>query len=373
MKILQVGKFFPIEGGVEKVMYDLLLGLSALEVECDMLCTARLGTKHVKDIVVNPYARILLVPAIAKIAATMIAPALIFRLRKIAKSYDIIHIHHPDPMACAALALSGFKGKVVLHWHSDILKQKNLLKAYLPLQSWLIRRADLIVGTTPIYVQQSPYLKDVQRKVDYIPIGVDPMLPQAQAVEELKQKYSHKKIVFSLGRLVGYKGHRYLIEAAKLLGDDYQIIIGGEGPLNATLTQQIKTLDLEDRVHLIGYIPEEDLPNYYAASMVFCLPSILKTEGFAIVQVESMSCGRPIVSTFIPESGVSWVNADGKSGYIVETCNPQAIADAIVKLCENPGEYEKLAQGSLQRYTALFTKTKMVERSLICYRKLLEG
>ena len=45
----------------------------------------------------------------------MLSPAMIFRLRKINKEYDIIHIHHPDPMACLALFLSGYKGPVVLH------------------------------------------------------------------------------------------------------------------------------------------------------------------------------------------------------------------------------------------------------------------
>ena len=127
MKILQVGKFYPIEGGVEKVMYDLLLGISERQINCDMLCTALPGASY-KDIQINRYARVLLVPSLAKIAATMISPMLIIRLRKIASSYDIIHIHHPDPMACIALFLSNYKGKVILHWHSDILKQKKLLK-----------------------------------------------------------------------------------------------------------------------------------------------------------------------------------------------------------------------------------------------------
>lgn len=95
----------------------------------------------------------------------MLSPAMIFRLRKINKEYDIIHIHHPDPMACLALFLSGYKGPVVLHWHSDILKQKMLLKLYSPLQNWLLRRAKVIVGTTPVYVQESPFWKTYSAKL----------------------------------------------------------------------------------------------------------------------------------------------------------------------------------------------------------------
>jgi rhamnosyl/mannosyltransferase len=154
MKILQLGKFYPIRGGVEKVMYDLMLGLSEQQVHCDMLCASTedhpAGTMQL-----NPYARLIVVPTRVKLAATMLSPGMITTLRKIAKEYAIIHVHHPDPMACLALFLSGYKGKVVLHWHSDILKQKTLLKLYAPLQRWLINRADLIVGTTPVYVRQS--------------------------------------------------------------------------------------------------------------------------------------------------------------------------------------------------------------------------
>lgn len=58
----------------------------------------------------------------------MLAPAMIYRLRKIRKEYDIIHIHHPDPMACLALFLSGYKGPVVLHWHSGYIETEDVIE-----------------------------------------------------------------------------------------------------------------------------------------------------------------------------------------------------------------------------------------------------
>src|SRR5690606_28494093 len=137
MKVLQVGKFYPIRGGVEKVEYDLMLGLSNQCIRCDMLCASTEdhpgGTIHL-----NQFATIYVIPTQISVAATKLAPKMISKLRAIAKNYDVIHIHHPDPMACLALYLSHYKGKVVLHWHSDILKQKTLLRLYKPLQDWLI-------------------------------------------------------------------------------------------------------------------------------------------------------------------------------------------------------------------------------------------
>lgn len=96
MKILQLGKFYPIRGGVEKVMYDLMLGLSEEKVYCDMLC-ASTEDYPAGIININLYAKLIVEATKVKFAATMLAPSLIFKLRKIVKDYDIIHIHHPDP------------------------------------------------------------------------------------------------------------------------------------------------------------------------------------------------------------------------------------------------------------------------------------
>lgn len=370
MKVLQVGKFYPIRGGVEKVMYDLTRGLAARNISCDMLC-ATTESHPGGTIVLSPYARIMAIPTRLKFAATMIAPEMILQLRRIAGDYDIIHIHHPDPMAGLALFLSGYKGRVVLQWHSDILKQKLLLKLYKPLQDWLVKRADIIVGTTPVYVQQSLFLKQVQYKVDFIPIGVDPVVCDTSGAALIRQKYKNKKLIFSLGRLVEYKGYEYLIQAAAYLSADYQILIGGKGPLHDDLNNLILQLGVQDRVELVGFVGDQELPAYYGACDIFCLSSIWKTEAFAIVQIEAMSCAKPVISTDIPGSGVSWVNAEKLSGRVVEPENPEAIANAMIGVMENKESYQKLSAGSLHRYQTYFTLEKMVDKCLILYNKLI--
>ncbi len=372
MKVLQIGKFYPIRGGVEKVMYDLMFGLAGRHVQCDMLCAT---TDHHPAGILSfgDYSRLIAMHTEIKLAATTIAPGMIAKLRQIAAQYDIIHIHHPDPMACLTLFLSGYQGKVVLHWHSDILKQKLLLKFYSMLQDWLIQRADLIVGTSPVYVQDSPFLNKMQHKIDYIPIGVDKVTPDALKVEQIKEKYKNKKLIFSLGRLVKYKGYEYLIRAAQHLNEDYQIVIGGQGPLYDELRLLKKQLDVENRVELLGFLPDEELAAYYGACDVFCLSSILKTEAFAIVQIEAMSCAKPIISTRIPSSGVSWVNADGYSGLVVDVEDPMAIAQAIRTVTQNKDTYEHLSAGSFNRYESLFTRDKMVNKCLDIYERVLSN
>ena len=372
MKILQIGKFYPICGGGEKVMYDITVGLSQRQIYCDMLCAS--AENHPPgNLLLNQFARILCVPSWKKVASTMLSPAMVYRLRKIRKEYDIIHIHHPDPMACLALFLSGYKGPVVLHWHSDILKQKRLLKLYAPLQNWLMRRAEVIVGTTPVYVRESPFLEDIQRKVTSIPIGVDEMKPSSERVAQIREKYAGKKIIFSLGRLVEYKGYEYLIRAARRLSDEYIILIGGKGPLWEYLQALIDELGVADKVKLLGFIEDRELPDYFGACDLFCLSSIWKTEAFGIVQIEAMSCGKPVIAMNIPESGVNWVNMDRFSGLNVKPEDADALAEAITAVLTDKALYEKLSQGARKRYETMFTKELMTELCLNLYRMVLNN
>ncbi len=368
MKILQLGKFYPIRGGVEKVMFDLMVGLSSKGVECDMLCAAHHEKSFTRNL--SDHAKLMVVYTMKELAATMISPSMVIKLKQIADEYDIIHVHHPDPMAALALYCSGYKGKVVLHWHSDILKQKTLLKFYMPLQKWLLKRADIIVGTSPVYVKESPFLQGVQHKVTYLPIGVTPMGDDEKRATALRQTYLGRHIIFSLGRLVPYKGFSYLIEAAKLLGKNYVVLIGGTGPLKDELQAQIDSLGLSKRVKLLGFIPDEDLPMYFGACDVFCMSSVMKTEAFGIVQIEAMSCGKPVVATRIPQSGVSWVNEHGVSGLNAEPCDAKDLARCIRKVLLDEDAYGCFSDGALDRYETQFTQERMINNCLDIYTKL---
>lgn len=370
LSILQLGKFYPIKGGVEKVAYDLMMGLSSRNDHCDLLCATVSGKGRTRQM--NPHAKLIECHSWGKTAATMIAPSMITTFRRICCNYDIVHVHHPDPMAAVTLWLSGYKGKVVLHWHSDILKQRILLKLYRPLQDWLLRRADLIIGTSPVYLKESPFLKHVQDKTICLPIGVSAIVPDEAAVEKLGQRYGGKKIVFSLGRLVPYKGFTHLIDAARYLSNDYVVLIGGTGTLRKKLEKKIRRLGLENKVMLLGRIPKNELPAYFGASKVFCLPSVQKTEAFGIVQIEAMSCGKPVVATRIPHSGVAWVNQHGVSGLNVTPGNARELAQAIQHIADDDAVYEQYAVSAKNRYQDLFTKERMIDNSLRIYNLLWE-
>lgn len=295
---------------------------------------------------------------------------MVLKIRKISSKFDLIHIHHPDPMAAISLFLSGYKGKVVLHWHSDILRQKELLIFFSPLQKWLLDRSDIIIATSPIYAEHSTLLNHYKNKLRVVPIGIK-QSNLIKNTEQIKLKYLNKKIIFSLGRLIYYKGFEYLIQAAHYLSNDYVIVIGGSGPLETKLKDQIQNQSLNEKVFLIGQISDEEVDQYFSACNVFCLSSIEKTEAFGIVILEAMAHSKPVVATNIEGSGVPWVNQHGVSGLNVPPRDPKMIAEAITDICDDQNLYNKLSEGAIGRYEQLFTIKQMGTSILNIYHELI--
>lgn len=381
MRILQLGKFYPIRGGVEKVMWDLTRGLAQKGVGCDMLCAMRRSASiDLKDAQYHEYigkrsifrfgngCRIYTIPAFGKIAGTMFAPGMIPWLKRHKKNYDIIHIHHPDPMAALALRLSHFRGKVVLHWHSDIVSQKFFLLFYKPLQRWLIKRADVIIGTTPVYLKASSWLRKVQDKCVAVPIGIDPVEIDPDRAAIIKRRFPKQRLILTIGRLVPYKGYPYLIEAMQQLPEEYHLVIGGTGPMKKKLRKQVEKADLTTRVTMPGFISYAEIADWYGAADLFVLSSIMRSEAFGIVQIEAMSCGKPVVATTIPGSGVSWVNKEGVSGLNAEPRNAKALADAILLVDK---EHERFSEGARNLFNERYTLDHMIEGVKAVYDKLL--
>ncbi|PZP50728.1 MAG: glycosyl transferase family 1 [Pseudopedobacter saltans] len=310
-----------------------------------------------------------------KVASTYLSTSMIGQLKKIKNQYDIIHIHHPDPMACLALYLSGYKGKVICHWHSDIVRQKTILKFYKPLQTWMLKRASFIVGTSPIYLDYSPFLQPFKEKLRLVPIGIPPVdkITKEQTIQKIKSLAKGRKIVYSLGRLIYYKGYQYLIEAAQYLNEDICVIIGGKGPLKEEFEQSIAKFGLNDKVFLMGRIEDEDLSSYFSSCDLFCLPSTERSEAFGIVQVEAMAYAKPLVATKIEGSGVSWVNEENVSGLNVKIEDAKDLASKINEILECPELTDKFGQGALKRYEDNFTQEKMVKLILPLYEQALNN
>lgn len=372
MKVLQVGKFYPPQkGGMETVLYDLTEELNKKGVKTDVLCSNTVPKTRIEKI--KNY-KVVRAANLGMIASTSISPVMVKHFRKISNDYDIVHIHHPNPMANLALLLSGFKGRVLLHWHSDIIRQKHLLKLYRPLLLAMLNRANKIIASSPPYAEHSNILKMFRHKVRIIPFGLDTEKfknVDMDMVRRIRERYQNKKMVFALGRLIYYKGFEYLIESAKYIPDDYVILIGGTGGLKEKLLSMIRKNGLENKVFLVGDIPSDLISSYFEACDLFVLPSIERSEAFGIVQLEAMYFKKPVISTNIIGSGVPWVNEDGVTGYLVEPQNAKQIAEAVLKILNDRNIYKEFSDNAYRRFLESFHINKAVEQIFKVYEDLM--
>ena len=196
---------------------------------------------------------------------------------------------------------------------------------------------------------------------------IEPIQFDKKLAEQWKARYPGKKLVVSIGRLVPYKGYGYLIGAAARLDPGYQLLIVGDGPTRENIEKDILRNRVDDRVKLLGYVDDNEMHALLAACDVFVLSSVMKTEAFGIVQIEAMSLGKPVIATRIPESGVSWVNADGVSGINVPIKDAEALADAIRKVCTDEELHGKYSQGARNRFEEIFTLDRMIEKTIKVY------
>jgi len=151
---------------------------------------------------------------------------------------------------------------------------------------------------------------------------------------EIRKKYAKEKdkLVLTVARLDPRKDSLTLIEAACnvcRINPRIQFIIAGEGSEKEKIEKRIEELKLTENVFLIGFVPEETLPQYYRASDVFALPTLY--EGFGIVYLEAMASGVPIVSTTVP----AVPEVVGDAGILVPPKRPDLLAEGILKILEN--------------------------------------
>ena len=277
MKILQISKFYwPVRGGIESAVFELTEGLNRSGLQTDVLCA---NLRAVSETVrFEQGYQVTRAASWGKLQSASMAPAMIAHLHRLAADHEILHLHMPDPMAALALWTVRPGGKVVVHWHSDVIRQRAALLLYGPLQRWLLQRADAIVATSQAYVDASEPLRPWRDKVQVIPIGISDLhsgVNTAKA-EAIRRRYRGRSIVFSLGRMTYYKGFDVLIEAAAALPDDVVVLIGGTGELLERFKSTVARQGLAGKVELLGEIAADDLASHFEACDVFCLPAARK-------------------------------------------------------------------------------------------------
>ncbi|SDK08524.1 rhamnosyl/mannosyltransferase [Ferrimonas sediminum] len=369
MKVLHLGKYYPpVFGGIENVNYELVEALNEAGVETDVIALNNSNKTVVEN--VNGYT-VHRQSSIFKVASTSVSFSYIRKLISLRNEYDVISVHCPNPIAFLAIFFARPNCKLVLHWHSDVIKQKVLGWFFKPLQNWIVNKSDVVLGATDAHIEGSDishHFINKSKKLTYIfqKESLSKSIDFAK-LQSLKSQFEGKKIIFSVGRLVYYKGFDVLIESMSYVDDkDIILVIAGKGELDSKLRNKVSDLNLMDRVFFAGGVSQSELAAYYELCDVFCLPSVHRSEMFGIVQLEAMSFGKPVISTKLDRSGVPLVNVDGSTGKTVEPFNSQELALAITNTLTDVDFYERCSKNALQ-HLENFERKKVVKDLITIY------
>lgn len=368
LRILQVNKlYYPWIGGIESVAKTVAENLRD-ETDMTVLVCQPKG-KGTKDNVNG--VNVVRAGSLGIKFSMPISLSFPFLVRKYAKNADILILHDPFPLGDLAVLLSGFKGRIIVWWHSDIIKQKRLVKLIKPLIYGILKRADAIFTTTEGYIDGSEYLPVFRDKCRIVPYGIEtekylnaeltPVLSELAAVK------SRKRLLF-VGRLVYYKGVGVLIDAFKHT-ENAELFIVGTGSDESELKRQAKPLG--DKVHFLGTLSDEDLRSTFADCDIFVLPSIEKSEAFAIVQLEAMIYGKPVINTDLKTS-VPLVSLDGETGLTVKAGDAAELAAAMNRLINDDELRLAFGKNAVKRTAEFFDTQIMIKNVKNQFEKLME-
>ena len=363
--VVQVIRYaYPHIGGMEQVVSQINDALPSDEYEKEVLCCSNETPSSVENGVKYTRCKFLF-----EFASNTISPEFLWRLSKV--DTDILHYHMPFIFAviCHFIARPKYK-KLYISYISDIVGYDKYMKPFWGIYKRFISLADKIHIMFPWFKDDSFMLEEVKDKCVCIPHGISlaPVHVDESRVQQIKGKYSGKKILFSLGRHVKYKGFKYAIEAMKYV-DNAVYLLGGSGPLTSEFEEYIENNNLKDKVILLGRLSDEELNLYYQACDIYLFPSCMPSEVFGIVQLEAMKYSKPIINTDLG-TGVNYVSIDGETGITVEKENPKAIADAINKLLNDNNLRLQYGQNARKRVEQVFDEEKVKEQFREFYEKI---
>jgi glycosyltransferase involved in cell wall biosynthesis len=359
LRVLQLGKFYPPHmGGMETHLQALC---EQLQRSVDVRVIVASDDRRSTDELVGGI-RVTRAGTAFRITTVPICPGMVQAIRK--TPADLVHIHWPNPAALLSYLVSRHQGRLIVTYHSDIVRQRVWRRLFQPILSRALRRSAAIIATSAEYAETSPVLSDYRHQCHVIPFGVDLAkfdCCDKDEVERIRRRYG-PRIVLSVGRLIYYKGLEYLIEA--MTGVSGRLLVIGDGPLRPRLERQAVVRNISDRAIFLGEV--RDIVPYYHAADVFVLPSVARSEAFGIVQLEAMACGKPVVNTRL-ESGVPFVSPHGVTGLTVPPADPGALVDAINLLLDDAQRRMEFGSAGRRRVQEEFSLDLMVRRTLDVY------
>lgn len=353
-------------GGVEQLVDQLARGTSTLGVSNTVLALSNKPNQF--PIPMHGY-ELITVNRNFEFASNAFSWQSIGAFKELSAQADLIHYHFPWPFADLVHQLVKPNIPSLLTYHSDIIRQKLLLKLYRPLKQKFFHSIDHIVATSPNYHYTSKVLQSFTEKTSVIPIGLDQESypkPTLSETEYYREHFGERFFLF-IGAFRYYKGLPFLLEAAKSV--PYPIVIVGSGPAENGL----KSLAMKHRlnnVYFLGQVPDENKSALLSSCYSIIFPSNLRSEAFGVFLLEGAMFGKPMISCEIG-TGTTYINIDGLTGLAVPPSDPRALSNAMTWLWDHPERAAEMGKQAFARYQQLFSAKQMAQSYYKLYQKLL--
>ncbi len=295
---------------------------------------------------------------------------------------DVIHTHGLLFMALRSMFAGRMLRKPVVVSFHTMITEASRYYARLPLPDemltrlfWiylrqLLERADaVVVPSEAIKAELSSYAPEM-RRIEVIPTGVDcsrfnPSL-DGSAVRR-RHGLDGERVVLHLGRIAWEKNLGLLLRAFSILANrrsDVRLMVVGDGPARPHYMKVAEELGIADRTIFTGFVPDEELPGYYAASDAFAIASKFETQG--LVVLEAMACGKPVAG--INYRATAEILGDGRTGFLFDE-DPESCARAMEAALDSPPELRELVRRKAEEYSL----TENAKRLVAIYQYAIEG
>jgi mannosylfructose-phosphate synthase len=317
---------------------------------------------------------------------------LIAFINKHALAYDIFHGHYVDGGIVAVDVAKSFEKPSFFTAHSlgawkkarmggdpDGMEKLYHFKHRIAEEQRIF--ASVVAQTATTAIQKDlfkEYYGFEGQNIDVIPPGVNIHVYNPEETAEDKKLTVPDRYIFCISRIDANKGHDYLLHAFGMVRqriDDVHLIIGGGSPkpkqveldVKAKMRELVVRYGMEDRVDIIGYVPDELMAPYYRQAELFVLPS--KFEPFGMTALEAMACGTPVIASNL--GGIKENFTSGKDGILVDPSHKEELANAMVRLLEDTALAETIGNAGYRAAVERFSWEAIARRILDFYGKYL--
>jgi len=286
----------------------------------------------------------------------------IFRIIKKDK-VDLIHAHWVLPSGFIASLISIVLNKpLIITAHGRSIYYNPKLGKTAPKKGYIKLMYKLVFGKMKKIVAVSNYLKEIIVNLG-IPKSKIELIYNGTSIEQFQPTISGDMIkkelniedtfnILTVRKFFYRKGLQFLIKAISIIKEkitNVKLIIIGYGPFESYLKSLTQKLGLQNHIIFLGQIQNQNLPPYYAASDIFVIPSL--AEGFGVAAAEAMAMELPLISTNI--KGLIEVS-DSKNAIVVPPADYKAVANAIIKLWQDPELRKKLGKSGREKILKKF-------------------